>query len=238
MQDQKVLIARYGRQIAVEQIGRQGQIRLINSKVLIIGCGALGSMVAIQLSGAGIGYIGIADFDNIEISNLQRQFFFNTEDVGKSKVNVLAERIKKLNPTTEVKIYQELITTRKAEDIIPLYDFIIDATDNPESKKMIGKISKEKGKACCIGGVKDFQGQIMTILPDDNRFEDFFGVTETDGILPCSLGGVMGPTAALCASMQACEAIKFLSGNENLHSSSLQVFNLLTNNFQSFSLPK
>ena len=227
---------RYARQIAVPEIGKEGQQKLCNSKVMIVGCGALGSMVAMQLAGAGIGTLGIADYDNIDISNLQRQFFFSSEDAGKSKVDILASGIEDLNPEVNVRIYNSVITGKKAYEIFGNYDFIIDATDNPESKKMTGEVSSKLGKACCIGGVREFEGQIMTFLPSDPRFEEYFGTASADGLLPCSLGGVMGPAAALCASIQASETIKYITDSGSLLSRRVLLFNLLNNSFQILSL--
>ena len=227
---------RFARQIAIPEIGEEGQKKLCKAKVLIVGCGALGSMVAMQLGAAGVGTIGIADYDNVEISNLQRQFFFATHDAGTPKVDVIANRLKELNPVVNISIYKEFLSFRKAEDIFKDYDFIVDATDNPDSKKMIGEVSFKRGKACCIGGVRDFDGQIITLLPGDSRFEDYFGISLADGFLPCSLGGVLGPAAALCASIQASETIKFLTNSGKLLSGRLLTFNLLDNTFKVFSL--
>lgn len=227
---------RYARQIAVREIGKEGQLKLLNSKVLIIGAGALGSMVAMQLAGAGIGTIGIADYDNIDISNLQRQFFFKTSEAGSQKVKVIERNISDLNPGIEVMAYSELITSRRASEIFGEYDFIVDATDNPSSKRMTGEEARNCGKACCIGGVRDFSGQVMTFLPSDPRFEEFFGAATGEWFLPCSLGGVMGPAAALCASIQASETIKYLADAGTLLSGSILIFNLLDNSFRKFSL--
>lgn len=227
---------RYPRQIAVNEIGVEGQKKICNGKVLIIGCGALGSMIAMQLAGAGVGVIGLADYDTIEISNLQRQFFFKTEDAGKSKLQILSESVKGLNPEVRIKEYPLVVTNKIAEEIFPDYDFIVDATDNPASKKMTGEISRKIGKGCCIGGVRDFEGQVITFLPDDSRFEDYFGDGAVNGFLPCSIGGVMGPTAALCASVQSSETIKYLTQAGKLLSGKLFLFNLLSNSFQIFSL--
>ena len=182
---------RYSRQIAVPKIGKDGQKKIFDAKVLIIGCGALGSMVAMQLAGAGIGAIGIADFDNVDVSNLHRQFFFTTSDAGHSKAIIIGKRIKALNPEVELSIYKEIITFAKAEIIIDAYDYIVDATDNPESKRIIGEISLKKGKPCCIGGVRDFSGQVIILHPSDFRFEDYFGLASSEGFLPCSMGGVV-----------------------------------------------
>lgn len=227
---------RYARQITVPEIGKIGQRKLEESKVLIIGCGALGSMVAMQLAGAGVGTLGIADFDIIDISNLQRQFFFKTIDGGKSKVDLVYESIGGLNPNVRIIKYNQLITSSLAETIFPAYDFIVDATDNPDSKRMTGSISKKLNLGCCIGGVKDFSGQVMTFLPEDPRFEDYFGEASSDAFLPCSLGGVMGPAAAFCASVQSSETIKYLAHTGKLLSGHIFLFNLLNNTFQVISV--
>lgn len=227
---------RYARQIAVPEINREGQLRLKDSKVFIIGGGALGSMVAMQLAGAGVGKLGLADYDRIDISNLQRQYFFETSEAGKYKVEILAERIRALNPEIETETFNELITAKKAAIYFQKYDFIVDATDNPDSKRMTGDLCKQYGKACCIGGVRDFNGQIMTFLPDDPRFEDYFGEASGDGFLPCSLGGVIGPAAVFCASIQAAETIKYIIGKGELLSGNILIFSLLNNTFQTFRL--
>ena len=236
MMENRDLRLRYGRQIAVEGIGIEGQKIICGSKVLIIGCGALGSMIAMQLAGAGVGTIGIADYDTIDISNLQRQFFFTNIDQGKSKAYILQEKIIGLNPGTRVVLYNTLITRKRALEIFEEYDFIVDATDNPESKRITGEVSFLQGKACCIAGVRDFSGQVMTFLPEDPRFEEFFGEASAEGFLPCSLGGVMGPAAALCASVQASETIKFLTGYGELLSKRMFYFDLSNNIFQTFSI--
>ena len=227
---------RYARQIAIREIGLEGQKRICSAKVLIIGCGALGSMIAMQLAGAGVGHIGIADYDTIDLSNLQRQIFFSTEESGEPKVYSLSSRIKKLNPTIEVKVYNCLITSQKAEEIFPAYDFIIDGTDNPDSKRTTGTVALKKNKPCCIGGVKDFGGQIMTFLPGEPRFEDYFGIISDGGILPCSLSGVLGSAAAVCASIQATEAIKWITNSGDLLNGRLLRFDLLKDYFQIFTL--
>lgn len=227
---------RYSRQIAIEDFGKQGQEKLLHSKVFIVGCGALGSMVAMQLAGAGVGHLGIADFDTIDISNLQRQFYFHTEETGKKKSEILKQRILELNPEVEVEEISGMITRKRAEELFKNYDFIIDATDNPESKRITGEVSGALRKGCCIGGVREYGGQVMTFQPEDARFEEYFGTADAEGFLPCSLGGVMGPAAALCASIQTIEAIKYLTGVGETLTGRLLIFNLKTNEFLTLSL--
>ena len=227
---------RYLRQIAIHEIGEKGQKKLCGSKVFITGCGALGSMVAMQLAGAGIGEIGIADFDTIDVSNLQRQFFFFNDDIGKSKTDILHQRIIQLNPEIKVNFHKELITKKNAERIFCNYDFIIDATDNPSSKLMIDEICLKLGLPCCIGGVSEFSGQIVTLVNKKLRYSELFQDIEESGLLPCSLGGVMGPAAGVCASIQAMETLKYLTGLNEQEKNTMIVFNLLKNDFHRFDL--
>ncbi|MCH5231717.1 MAG: HesA/MoeB/ThiF family protein [Muribaculaceae bacterium] len=227
---------RYSRQIALPEIGKEGQLKILNSKVLVIGCGALGSMVAMQIAGAGVGTIGIADYDTVDLSNLQRQFFYTTSEAGISKAGLLRQKINNLNPGVKVILYNKIITSRIGAEMFPEFDFIVDATDNPESKRMIGEMAASCRKPCCIGGVKGFEGQVMTFMPDDPRFEDFFGEADGEGFLPCSIGGVFGPAAALCASIQASEVIKCIIEKGEILSGKIFMFNLLDNTFRLFRI--
>ena len=232
----KDLKIRYSRQISVKEIGYEGQQRLCEGKVLIIGCGALGSMIAMQLAGAGVGTIGIVDFDNIEVSNLQRQFFYTTSECGRPKSEMLEKKILTLNQSVKVNRLNKFFTAKDAAAHFPDYDFIIDATDNPDSKRLIDEMARENGKPCCIGGVRDFSGQVTTLLPEDPRFDEIFGVVVGDSFLPCSLGGVVGPAAAFCASIQASEAIKFLAKAGELLSGKILFFDLLKPSVKIFSV--
>ncbi|MDE6577890.1 MAG: HesA/MoeB/ThiF family protein [Muribaculaceae bacterium] len=224
---------RYSRQIAIEEIKAAGQEKLLTSSVLIVGCGALGSLAAMELAGAGIGRIGIADFDTVDISNLQRQFFFSSCDAGKRKAQILGERMKLLNPGCKVEIIEELISEKNAMQIFPSFDFIVDATDNAASKNLVEKIGEKCGKPCCIGGVVGFRGQLMTIFPGDIKFSDIFhSENVSSSYLPCEIEGVAGPAAAVCASILACEAMKSLLGIRDLLRNRLLIFDLLHNKLE------
>ncbi len=205
---------RYSRLIAVENIGSAGIDKIKNSSVFIVGCGALGSLCAMYLAASGIGTIGLADFDTVDISNLQRQLFYRTEDAGKPKLEILVNRIKGLNPEVKIIPYPLLINPRNGKEILADYDFIIDATDNAYSKKMISDICSDLNKPCTIGGVSGFRGQIMSWQPGCIKYTEVFDIEETDenGILPCSMTGVVGPTAGVIASVEASEALKFATG--------------------------
>lgn len=203
---------RYARQRALPGIGSEGQSRLLASSVAVIGCGALGSLCAMYLAGAGVGRIRICDFDTIDISNLQRQLFFATEEAGQKKSGILAARMRGLNPGIKVEEVESLFSKRTAREILEGIDFVIEATDNPSSKYLTDEICAELEIPCCIGGVREYSGQVITVLPDTLRYSDLYPERpEEGGFTPCGMGGVLGPAAGVVASIQAAEAIKYLS---------------------------
>lgn len=227
---------RYSRQTAIESFGVEAQMKLKGAKVFIVGCGALGSMAAMELAGAGVGRLGIADFDTIDISNLQRQFFFSTSEAGRLKGEVVRDRILALNPLVEVELISGMVNKTTASERFAECDFVIDATDNPASKIMTETVAEECEVACCVAGVSEFHGQLMTILPGGIKFSDIFGATADGGFTPCSIGGVAGPAAAVCASLQAAEAIKYITGIGDMLIGKLLRFDLLTNDFTVYKL--
>lgn len=227
---------RYSRQTAISGVGEQGQLRLKNGKVFVVGCGALGSMIAMQLAAAGVGMIAIADFDTVDISNLQRQFFYKTADAGRLKADVLYEEISGINPLCEVRKIVEMINAEKGRNLFKGYDFVMDATDNPDSKRMLETVCEELGIVCCIAGVSGFSGQVMTVYPGDVKFNEVFSPEGGMDFLPCSAGGVSGPAAALCASLQASECIKYLTGHGECLKSRMLTFNLADNTFHRFEI--
>lgn len=229
-------LKRYSRNIRVDGFSEDGQRRLLKSSVLIVGCGALGSVVASYLAASGVGRIGLADFDNIEVTNLQRQIMFSEADCGKSKADTLAKRINGINSTVQVETYKKFITPQIARELFRKYDFIIDATDNPASKYMIDEVCEETGRPCCIGGVAEMKGQVATYLPGKTRFKDQFPMRPENCFeTPCQIQGVIGPMAGLIASLQALEAIKYLSGYGTPLSESLLTADAKNNLYMKFS---
>lgn len=219
---------RYARQRALPGIGAEGQKRLTEGSVAVVGCGALGSLCAMYLAGAGIGRIAIFDFDTIDISNLQRQLFFSTEEAGLSKAVILEKRMRALNPGIEVVRHECLINASNAAELLEGYDFIVEATDNPATKYLIDEISEQLSIGCCIGGVREFSGQVTTCMPGGTRYSDIFPERpDAGGFTPCGLGGVLGPAAGTVASIQASEAIKHISGCGSLLDSRILTFDLL-----------
>lgn len=207
---------RYARNISVESIGADGQLRLLNSSVFVLGCGALGSVAATYLAGAGVGRIVIADFDTIDMSNLQRQTHYGESDAGQPKVAVLAKRLREINSEITVVEVNALVNRDEARRLFADCDFIVDASDNPDTKYMIDSVCAEIGKPYAIGGVLGMNGQVMTHVEGSARYSDFFAESAGAGYTPCSIGGVIGPVAGVVGSLEALEAIKYLAGCDGL----------------------
>ncbi len=229
---------RYSRNILLSGFGKEGQIKLLNASVLIVGTGALGSIIAMYLAGSGIGRIGIADFDNIDISNLQRQLSFTEHDTGRSKVSVTAEKLHAINSSINVDIHDGLVTRQKAMEIFPSYDIIVEGSDNPATKYLVTDTALETGKPCVLGGVAQYKGQVMTIIPDSGlTYRTLFpkGADE-GGYTPCSLGGVLGPLPGIIGSIQATEVIKLITGIGDTLSGKLLTVDALTMKFNIYQM--
>ncbi|MEE1022910.1 MAG: HesA/MoeB/ThiF family protein [Muribaculaceae bacterium] len=229
-------LIRYARTIAVEEIGREGQARLRQASVLVVGCGALGNIASAYLCGAGISRLAIADFDTIDISNLQRQIMYTTPEVGERKSAVLARRLRAMNPDVEVVEIDRMIRRDDAESLFRDYDFIIDGSDNPATKFMTSEVCCGLRKACCIGGVAGFKGQLVTWTPGHTAFHELFGPQKDATVLPCSMAGVIGPLPGIVGAMQAAEAIKHITGAGETLAGRLLRIDLLTMDFKVFSL--
>ena len=208
-EDEKI---RYARLTAIKEIGTEGIRKLRQAKAFVVGCGALGSPVAMYLAGNGIGSIGIADFDTIDISNLHRQLFYETGQTGLKKVEILKDRIERLNPGCRVNAVETLITEKNATDIFAGYDFIIDATDNPSSKFLIEKTCISLGIPYTTGGVSEFHGQVISWAPGHVPLSELLSAPLDPSAMPCQINGVAGPTAGIIAAIEASEAIKHLAG--------------------------
>ena len=226
--------ARYLPQIRLEEIGKDGQNKLSNSSVLIIGCGALGSPVAMYLAGAGVGRLVLADFDTIDPSNLHRQIFYNENEVGDLKALCLKKRISQLNSDIKVDIVTKFVTAKILAEIASQIDVIVDAADNPSTTYMLDKYCKEKAIPLSIAGVSAWNAQIFTYIPGSFTYSDIFTPPVNDeGLLPCSVSGIIGPVAGIAASFQALEVIKILTGNSVKKSRliSADFLNIIINTF-------
>ena len=202
---------RYSRNIMLEEIGTEGQKSLLSSKIAVVGSGALGSIASLYLAGSGIGTIAIADFDTVDISNLQRQVAFSEEDTGLKKVLATANRMRALNSEITVIPVDAFLTPKNIEEFVSQYDVVIEGSDNPDTKYLVSQSCEKLHIPYCIAGVSQFYGQIMSWRPGCLGYKDIFPQPAQEGdYLPCSLGGVCGPFTGVIGSLQAVEAIKIL----------------------------
>jgi len=226
-------IQRYSRHILLQDVGVEGQDKICQAKVLIIGAGGLGAPVALYLAAAGIGTIGIIDGDVVDLSNLQRQIIHFTEDVDKPKVLSAKEKINRLNPDVKVITYQTLFTAENALEIIKDYDFIVDGTDNFPVKFLINDACVFAGKPFSHGGILRFEGQTFTYVPGTACYRCFFYGPPPANLVPtCSQAGVLGAIAGMLGTIQAAEVLKYVTGVGDLLTNRLLTFNAKTMEFR------
>jgi len=230
---------RYNRHLILDGIGKEGQEKLLASKVLIVGAGGLGSPVALYLAAAGVGTLGIADGDVVSLTNLQRQIIHRTADVGREKVESAERAIHDLNPDTDIIKYNTYLTEDSILDIVSQYDFVIDGTDNFAIKYLINDACVMSGKSFCMGGINRFTGQLMTHIPGTACYRCFFPEPPAQkDVETCSMTGVLGSIAGICGTLQATEAIKYITGAGELLTDTLLTFDALTMQFSRFSFCK
>ena len=207
-------ILRYSRQLIIPEIGVKGQIKLKESSVLIVGCGGLGSPLALYLSAAGIGRIGIVDHDTLDISNLHRQVLYSTKDIGKPKAESARKRMLAINPEIRVDAYNELFTSKNAREISAPYQIIIDGTDNIPTRYLINDLCVLTKKTYIYGAVYRFFGQVSVFDSSVGPcYRCIFPVPPPpESILPCAVAGVVGVLPGIIGQIQATEAIKFILG--------------------------
>ena len=209
----KEQLQRYNRQIIIDEIGEDGQEKLIKSSVLIIGAGGLGSPAAIYLSAAGVGTIGIVDGDHVELSNLQRQVIHFTSDLNTKKVESAKEKLIKLNPGVKVNAYHNPVDSKNISELISKYDFVIDATDNFKSKFLINDACVLNQKPYSHAGVLGFEGQTFTYSPGHACYRCIFNRPPEKGDVPeTGDAGIIGFVPGIIGTIQAGEAIRFILG--------------------------
>ena len=212
MNDHELL--RYSKQIMLPQIEIEGQQKINDSKMLIIGMGGLGSPTALYLAAAGVGHIVIADFDQVELSNLQRQIIHNTSDIGDDKVNSAKAKLLELNPDITVTVANEIMHSDNLASLIKDVDIVLDGTDNFESRFEINKACVECHKPLISAAVIRFEGQISVFKGyevDQPCYQCLYS-EQGDGRESCVENGVLAPVAGLVGTIQALQAIKILLG--------------------------
>ena len=233
-------IERYSRHIILKEVGGQGQQKLLDGKVLIIGAGGLGAPVALYLAAAGVGTIGVADADDVDLSNLQRQVIHFTADIGKPKVESAREKIEAINPDVKVITYKEWVTAANISGIISDYDFIIDGTDNFAAKFLINDACVLANKPYSHGGILQFVGQTITVLPGESPcYRCIFPLPPPKDAIPtCSQAGVIGVLPGVIGSIQATEAIKFLLGKGKLLTGRILMYDALNMKFRDVEIKR
>ena len=235
-------VERFSRQIVLKDIGTSGQKKIIQSKVLIIGMGGLGCPVAEFLTRAGVGTLGIIDYDNVDLSNIHRQSLYNVSDIKKSKVLVAKKKLKKINSKINIICHKIRIDKNNLKKIIKEYDYIVDGSDNFETKFLINDTCKKFKKFLVTGAISKFNGHIFTFDFKDIKtpcIRSFFQEKKiSDDILNCEYEGVLGTVAGIIGTIQANEILKkILNIGENLNGYIL-ILDLLNLNFRKVKLNK
>jgi molybdopterin/thiamine biosynthesis adenylyltransferase len=222
-------VQRYSRHILLKGVGGKGQRKLLESRVLVVGTGGLGSPIALYLAAAGVGHIGLIDPDTVELSNLQRQVIHHTPDVDRPKVVSAAEKIAELNPDVAVETYQMRLDKDNILGLIGEYDFIVEGTDNFPTKFLVNDACILADKAFNQGGILRFQGQTMTHVPGTASYRCVYREPPPPGAVPtCSEAGVLGAVAGMLGTIQATEALKYLLGIGELLTNRIMMFDALT----------
>ena len=237
----KKLVDRYSRQIVLKDVGIIGQKAIINSKVLIVGAGGLGCPVADYLSRAGVGTLGIADFDKVNLSNIHRQSLYDSNDIDKFKVDVIKSKIKLINPFTKINTYKKKITINNFKNIIKNYDIIVDGSDNFKTKFLLNFYSLKLKKILIIGAISKFEGHVFTFNFKNNKepcLKCFYQSEPSDEILNCEAEGILGPIAGIIGNIQSNEVLKKILNIGKDLSGSILIMNLRNLNFRKVKFNK
>ena len=206
-------VKRYSRHIIMPQVGSKGQRNLLDAKVVIVGAGGLGSPVAVYLALAGVGTIGIVDFDVVEISNLQRQILHRQSDIGKSKVLSAKQSLAEYNSDVKVVGHEAPLTSENAMEIISQYDIIINGADNFPARYLVNDAAYLSGKPLVDGSILIFDGQASVFIPGQGCYRCLFPSPPPPGVVPsCAEAGVLGALPGMVGSIQAVETMKLILG--------------------------
>ena len=225
---------RYQRQITLPELGEAGQAKLNAASVLIVGAGGLGSPTAIYLAAAGVGRIGLVDFDRVDITNLHRQILYGTSDVGRPKLEAASERLNDLNPEVQIETHEARLTSENALEILRRYDVIIDGTDNFATRYLVNDACKILGKPNVYGSIFRFDGQASVFATEDGPcYRCLYPEPPPPGMVPsCAEGGVLGVLPGVVGTIQAIEAIKLIAGIGETLAGRLLIFDALRMTFR------
>ncbi len=234
---------RYQRQTILDEIGEAGQEKLLAASVLCIGAGGLGCPALLYLAAAGIGHIGIADFDNVEESNLQRQTLYSTDQIGQNKARGAKHRLNALNPEIKIETYEDGLSEHNAETLFTKYDIIIDGSDNFATKYLINDAAFKFQKPFIYAAIQGFEGQVSVFDPrekDAPCYRCLYEQADKSGAPTCAENGIIGAVAGIIGSVQAMEAIKLIIDGDSFKTltSKLHCIDMRTMRSRTLSIPK
>ena len=235
-------IEKFSRQIILKNIGVLGQKKIINSKILIVGMGGLGCPAAEFLTRAGVGFLGIVDSDDVDLSNIHRQSLYDYNDLKKTKVYAAKKKLNKINPETKINCHKIRLDKKKFIKILKKYDFVIDGSDNFKTKFFINDFCKLSKKFLVTGAISKFDGHIFTFNFKNTKtpcIRSFFQEKEiSDDILNCEYEGVLGTVAGIIGTLQANEILKKILRIGKSLSGNILILDLLNLNFRKVKLKK
>jgi adenylyltransferase/sulfurtransferase len=233
-------ILRYSRHLIMPEVGMEGQLKLKCARVLVIGTGGLGAPLGLYLAAAGVGRLGLVDYDVVDYTNLQRQVAFSTSDVGRPKLEAVRDRLSSLNPEIEIVAHEAKLTSENALGILRDYDVIADGTDNFPTRYLVNDACILLGKPNVYGSIFRFEGQCTVFgLPEGPCYRCLFAEPPPPGLVPsCAEGGVLGVLPGIIGSIQAMETIKLILGSGESLAGRLLLFDALRMKFREVKLRK
>jgi molybdopterin/thiamine biosynthesis adenylyltransferase/rhodanese-related sulfurtransferase len=233
-------ILRYSRHLIMPEVGMQGQLKLKQAKVLLVGTGGLGAPLGLYLAAAGVGRIGLVDFDTVDYTNLQRQVLFGTTDVGRPKIEAAASHLRNLNPEIQVDQFETRLTSENALDILKDYDIVVDGTDNFPTRYLVNDACVLLGKPNVYGSIFRFEGQITVFgHPGGPCYRCLYPEPPPPGLVPsCAEGGVLGVLPGIVGTIQAAETLKLIIGVGEALIGRLLLFDALSMTFRALKLRK
>jgi adenylyltransferase/sulfurtransferase len=233
-------ILRYSRHLIMPEVGMDGQLKLKQAKVLCIGTGGLGAPLGLYLAAAGVGRIGLVDFDTVDFTNLQRQVLFGTTDVGRPKIEAAAEHLRNLNPLIQIDSFETRLTSENALDLFKDYDIIVDGTDNFPTRYLVNDACVLLGKPNVYGSIFRFEGQITIFgAPGGPCYRCLYPEPPPPGLVPsCAEGGVLGVLPGIVGTIQAAETLKLIIGKGDPLIGRLLLFDALGMKFRELKLRK
>ena len=234
-------IEKYSRQIVLKNVGIIGQKKILSSSVLVVGAGGLGCPVIDYLSSAGVGIIGIIDYDKVDTSNIHRQSIYTNKDLGKYKVEVLKRKLKDINPDVKTKIFKSKITNKNANKILKQFDIIVDGSDNFKTKFLLNQFARKLKKGFIVGAISRYSGHVFSFNFKRNNeacLKCFYQSDVNEEVLNCETDGILGPVAGIVGNMQANEVLKNIVNLKNELRDKILINDLLNLTFRQANFSK